>query len=255
LVLAKVDVVILSLLATAAAVGIYGAAYRLFEATLFISISIYGAFSAQYTYLGLDTRPTVGAVFGRSVKLSLSLLVPCAVVYGILAEPLCRLFFGAELEVAAEPLRIIAPIVVLHGLIVLASTLILGRGDPRITVGAMAVAAVLNLALNLALIPSLEGNGAALAMLISEIVLAFILVAVALRNVGGIRVLPTVAAPMLAGAVMAAVLLPLHNSLLGGVAAGGFAYLVVYVMVERRLSPEDLGAVIRMIRRRLPSYG
>jgi O-antigen/teichoic acid export membrane protein len=253
LVLARFDVVILSWFATSAAVGTYGAAYRLFEATLFLSISLYGAFAAQYTYLGLDTRPTVGLVFSRSVKLSLALLVPCAVAFGLLAEPLCRLFFGAELESAAEPLRIIAPIVVLHGIIVLGGSLVVARVDPRPVVVATGIAAALNLGLNLALIPSLEGNGAALAMLVAEAVLAGALLVIAVRVVGGVRVIPMVAAPGLAGAALAAVLLPLGGTLWAAVIAGAAIYIVVYVIVDRRLSPGDIEAVGSMIRRRVPS--
>ena len=72
----RLDAVILSLMATEAAVGRYGAAYRLLESTLFISWALNGAFVAMYAYLGRDTEPTVGAVFQRSVKAALVLLVP-----------------------------------------------------------------------------------------------------------------------------------------------------------------------------------
>jgi O-antigen/teichoic acid export membrane protein len=253
LVLAKVDVLVLSVFATDAVIGIYGAAYRLFEATFFLSSSLLGAFSAMYTYLGHDTRPTVRGVFGRSLKLSLSLLVPCAVAYGVLAEPLCRLFFGAEFTSSAEPLRILAPVVVLYGLVVLGNSLIVSRRDPRLLVAVIGVGALLNLALNLALVPALDGTGAALAMLVSEVALACAVLAIAIRTVRGVGVLPTVAAPGLAGAAMAGVMLPLASTLPAALAAGALAYLLVFVLVERRLGSGDLELARDMVRRRLPS--
>jgi O-antigen/teichoic acid export membrane protein len=136
---------------------------------------------------------------------------------------------------------------------VLGNSLITARHDPKIVVAAVGVAAVVNLGLNFALIPSLEGNGAAIAMLASEFVLAAIVVVIAVRIVGGIRVVPTVAAPALAGVAMAAALLPLQDALLAAILAGSAVYLLVYVIVDRRLSPGDLEIVSGMIRRRLPA--
>jgi stage V sporulation protein B len=253
LVLSRVDVLVLSVFASDAVVGIYGAAYRLFEATSFLSSSLLGAFSAMYTYLGHDTRPTVRGVFGRSLKLSLSLLVPCAVAFGVLAEPLCRFLFGADFVPSAEPLRILAPVVVLYGLLVLGNSLIVSRRDPRLLVAVIGVGALLNLGLNLALVPALDANGAALAMLVSELALAGAVLAIAIRTVRGVSVLPTIAAPGLAGAAMAGAMLPLQATLPAALSAGGAAYLLVFVLVERRLGSGDLELARDMVRRRLPS--
>ena len=61
--LARLDAVLLSLIAVEAAVGRYGAAYRLFEATFFIASSIHGAVAAMYTYLTRDSEPAIHNVF------------------------------------------------------------------------------------------------------------------------------------------------------------------------------------------------
>lgn len=57
--LSRIDTIILSLLASATAVGRYGAAYRLLEATFVVSASINSAFAAMFTYLARDTQPSV----------------------------------------------------------------------------------------------------------------------------------------------------------------------------------------------------
>ena len=128
--LARLDAVLLSLLATQAAVGRYGAAYRLLEATFFITYSIGGAFSAMYTYLDHDSRPSVGAVFQRSVKLSIALMAPLALTFAVLAEPLMRTLFGDAFEDAAGALRLLAPAVVLMSVVVLSSSLVVSRPRP-----------------------------------------------------------------------------------------------------------------------------
>ena len=144
LVLARADVLLLAALTTDAVVGQYGAAYRLFEATTFIEVALVGAFSAMYAYSGPATDPSLPAVFQRSIKLCLALLVPIGVTLGLLADPLCRAFFGDGFADAAAPLRLLAPVVVLFGVMALCVSLVLSRSRPRRMVYTVAIAAVVN---------------------------------------------------------------------------------------------------------------
>ena len=59
--LARLDTLLLSFIATQAVVGLDGAAYRLLEATLFISVALQGAFSAMFTYLDERSDPPIFA--------------------------------------------------------------------------------------------------------------------------------------------------------------------------------------------------
>ena len=251
--LSKLDAVILSFMASAAAVGRYGAAYRLLEATFFITSAVNGAFSAMYSYLERDSEPTVGAAFERSIKFALMALVPCAVVLGVLAEPISRLFFGDELESAAGPLRLLAPAVVLLSVVTLGSSLLMGRRDPVVLIRIGAIAVGANVLLNVALIPPLDEEGAALAMLITGVIFAGWVLVQASRTVGGIRWAVMAASPLLAGAAMAGAMLPLAGSLPLALAAGIPAYFLVLVLVERSVSPGDLAFATAMLRRRLPA--
>src|SRR5262249_25984760 len=131
--LSMLDTLILSLLATQAAVGRYGAAYRLFESTTFISYALLGAFAAMYTYLGPDSKPSLNTIYQRSVKLAVALLTPLAVAFVVLARPICRAIYGPEFGASAVPLRILGPGVVLFGFVTLTISLLISRGDPRRT--------------------------------------------------------------------------------------------------------------------------
>ncbi len=252
LVLARADVLLLGVLATDAVVGLYGSAYRLFEATTFINVALAGAFAAMYTYLGRDTSPTLGAVFQRSIKLAVALLLPIALTLGLLAEPLCRAFFGPDFADAADPLRLLAPVVVLFGVMVLCSVLVLSRAHPRRMVYTVAAAAVVNVGLNLALVPMLEGVGAALAMLVSMVVYASIALRLAVLEVGSINWLSMLAAPALAAIAMAVPLLLLEGLWPLAILAGTAVYVGVYAAVDRMVDPDDLRFVVDLARRRLP---
>jgi O-antigen/teichoic acid export membrane protein len=248
-ILFKVDALILSLMATQAAVGRYGAAYRLFESTMFITISLAGAFSAMYTYLGPDTAPPLRSVFQRSVKLAMASLVPVAIVFGLLAEPLSRAIFGAGLEDAAASLRLLAPCVVLLGVVTLSASLYVSRLDPRPMVKVTAVMAAINVALNIALIPAFDETGAAAAMLVTEAAYCAVSLTMAARVVGGVDWLTTMAGPLLAGAIMVAPALLLADSLAPAMLAAGAVYLVALAALERMISPADFNFAAGLLRR------
>lgn len=253
LMLARIDTLILSLIASQAAVGRYGAAYRLFESTLLLTYALGGAFAAMFAYLGHDSDPPLRAVFQRAVKLSLVLLVPIAIAFAVLAEPICRLIYGAAFSSAGVPLRILAPAVIFMGVVTLANSLLISRENPGRMVKLTAAMAVLNIVLNVVLIPPYNDAGAAAAMLITELVYAAWILRMSSREVGGIYWLPTAAGAVVAGGGMTAVTLALRASLWPALGLGGAVYLVVLVVVERVVSPVDVKFVTDMARRRLRS--
>jgi O-antigen/teichoic acid export membrane protein len=255
LVLARADVLLLAALATDAVVGQYGAAYRLFEATTFIEVALVGAFIAMYAYLGPDTDPSLPDVFQRSIKLCLALLVPIGVTLGLLADPLCRAFFGDEFAAAAAPLRLLAPVVVLFGVMALSAALVLSRSRPRRMVYTVAIAAVVNIGLNLALIPPLDEIGAALAMLLSLIVYVAIALTLARIEVGPINWVSMLAAPGIAAAAMAVPVLLLSGVWPVAITVGGIVYVAAFLAVDRVVDPDDLRFTIDLVKRRLPFGG
>lgn len=247
----KLDAVILSLLASEAAVGRYGAAYRILESTLFVTWALNGAFAAMYVYLGRSSDPTVQSVFQRSIKLALVVLVPVAAVISALAEPICRLAFGADFTASAHPLRLLAPVAVMLCLVVLSSSLVIARRGPGAVARLTAVMVAVNVTLNLILIPAHADTGAAAAMLITELLFVAVAMRMATREVGGIAWVPTLAAPLIAGASMVAPMLVLQAVPALAFVAGLATYGLVFLLLERSISPGDLDFVRALVRRRL----
>jgi len=251
--LAKADVLILSLLATQAVVGSYGAAYRLFESTLFVTFALVGAYAAMFTYLGPESDPPLRSAYQRAVKLSLVLLTPIAVAFVTLGGPICRLIYGPAFSSAALPLGILGPAVILLGVITLTISLMVSRESPRRMVPVTAAMAALNIAVNLVLIPLYGAAGAAAAMLATEIVYAAWILRIATRAVGGLRWLPTVVGAGAAGAAMTALALALRGAPVVAAAAGVVVYAVVVLAVERLVNPADVELIRSVVGRRRPS--
>lgn len=250
LVLFRVDMVMLSLMATSAAVGIYGAAYRLFESATVFTWALVGAFAPMFVYLGQTTEPTLTDVFSRALKAVLVVLTPAAVAFALLAEPLVRLFFGADFAQASGPLRMLAPVVVLIAVAAVTWSLLVSRGGAVTVMWMTAAMSVLNVALNLVLIPALGATGAALALLVTAVVFVALLAKLAIRIVGRPRWRSLVVAPAVAGAVMAVPMVLLEGLLVPSLVAGLVAYAIALVVVEWRVSPGELRAVAAFVRRR-----
>jgi O-antigen/teichoic acid export membrane protein len=250
--LARMDMLLLSVIATQAILGRYGAAYRLFESSLVLTYALSGAFSPMFTYLGRDTSPSLGFMFQRAIKLALALLMPVAVVLAVLAGPICRLLYGPAFAASATPLRILAPAVVLLGVVTLTTSLMVSRENPRRMVWLSAAIALVNIVLNLILIPLYSDTGAAVAMLVSEVLAAAWILRLANDTVGGIQWFPTISGPLTAGACMALATGLLHFSLPLALVSGTLAYVLTMLAVERLVSPHDIQIVIRMLRQGVP---
>lgn len=252
----RLDAIMLSLLASQAAVGRYGAAYRLFESSMLITYALVGAFSAMYTYLGPGSDPPLRAVFQRSIKLSLILLAPVAVAFVALGPQICSLVYGPSFDNAGVTLAILGPGVVMLSVVTLATSLLVARENPMRVARMTAAMVGINIVLNILLIPPFEDAGAAAAMLATEAVFVVIIMRVAASAAGGFGWLSSAAGALAGAAVMLAVLLLLDEHLWLGLSAGTTAYFLGFVLVERVVSPEDLryaGRLLARLRRSGPT--
>jgi O-antigen/teichoic acid export membrane protein len=141
---------------------------------------------------------------------------------------------------------------VMFGVIVLSTNLVVSRSDPMSVVRVVAIVAAINVALNLALVPPFDEEGAAIAMLASEIVYVLLALRIAVPLAGGVEWLRTLGAPVVAGAAMALAMLPVSGSLAPALAVGAAAYLATFVAVESVVDPDDLRFVGNLVARRLP---
>ncbi len=249
--IARADVVLLSLLGTTMAVGQYGAGYRLIEATLFIPLAVTTAFTAMFTYLDDDSSPSIQTAYAYALKGTMTMLVPFAVLLLLLPGPVLRLLFGDEFAGAEEPLRFLAPTVALLGVVLIATSLVVSRRPASLAVKAIGVALAINLVANVALIGPLGATGAAVAMLLTEVVLAIIMYELACKTIGRPAVGRVFAGPAVGAAAMALCLVSLASlPLLAGI-VGALAYLGGSLLTEHLLYPGDITVVRGILQRRL----
>jgi O-antigen/teichoic acid export membrane protein len=247
LTLFRVDIVILQALDSEEAVGNYGAAYRLFEATLFLSWAVAAAVYPVLARYAEDTA-MVRSVFERAIKLVIALTLPVALVGGLLAGPIVRLFYGAEFERAVPALELLAAAIVLCSVSHVTATLLLAEHRERVIAIVYGIVAVANIVGNLVFIPIYSLNAAALITTLSEATLCALMLAYLYRERIALNWRRVLTGPLAAGVPAAAVLVALRDHPLVAGAAALALFAVLLASAEQAFYPEDAGRIWRMAR-------
>jgi O-antigen/teichoic acid export membrane protein len=246
--LSRIDVVILGLLTTSGSVALYGAAYRLFESTFIITAALTMSSFPVLSRLTRDSRPTIGTAVQSVLQVVAIATVPVTMGMIVAARDLARVLYGPEFTSAEHAIVLLAPGVVLYGLFTAMSFALAAQGRQRAVATGLAVGAVVNVALNLTLVPGHAERGAATAMTLSLVASLLVLAGDTVRVAGPLSVMRIIAAPAAGAGAMAAVGKVAGWGLIGAI-PGVIAYGAVLVVVAHSLFPEDLRVISRVLRR------
>ena len=252
-VLFRVDMSMLAAFKSKAVVGQYGAAYRLFEATLFVGWSIGAAVYPAFARLTPRSAPPVGAVYERAIKFALLVTAPAAVGAAILGKPLVELVYGSGYREATTSLRLLGPAICLYPVAYLSGLLLVARDRQRILTIVLGLVALENIVGNLVLIPSFSLEGAAFGTSLSQLLATVPLLVYSARVCEGVDWRRMLAGPALAAGGCAAAMGALVATPALAAPAGLGLYLVVAVAFERKAYPDDLHGVLGLLRRRSAS--
>jgi O-antigen/teichoic acid export membrane protein len=230
IVIYNADFIFLRVFQGAAAVGYYNAAYTL--VTFFLNVG------TAYSLSLLPSLTRLGSVRGEQRELYDTAMahvfaagLPVALGGCLLAGPIITLLFGPGYTQAAQPFQLLIwciPLCLLRDVPLMA---LQAAGRENRILRVTLLAAVLNLGLNVVLIPRWGIRGAAIATLITEAVR----MALALTFVGqegfGLRWIPRFWRSILAAMAMAAALLLVRLDLWAAILLGGLVYCLVLAVV------------------------
>lgn len=234
-------------------VGFYAAAFRLVEATLFVSWS-FG--EAMLPWLargeGMGGR-TMADGYEIGQKALAAVLMPVAVIFVLLADPIVDLVYGPDYAEAVPSLQLLGAMTLFFGINGFAAMALIARDRPGLFTRSLVAMIVLNVALNISLIPSMGATGAALAALISGVALAALGQVFVSRAVGRVRPVRSFGTPLLAGAASALAIVATGQHLVVSVALGSLVYAATLIGAERLLYPEDFARFRGLLRHLRPT--
>ncbi len=160
----RVDNYLVALLRGAAAAGVYGASYRFQDMIMILPVAL--GQLALSDVSGTDPRRRMSTGRRVAAQSALLTLVP-AIVIAVFAQPLLTFLFGSPYAVAA-PIVVLLMISTVPGAAAVALSLLAAVTDPRRFAIASGSSLVVNVVVNLVLIPPFSGVGAGVAMVISQ---------------------------------------------------------------------------------------
>lgn len=198
------DVVLLGFLATNYDLGLYSAAYRLTFLLMAVAAAISSAYLPSYARVAGTGAATIRHLLETSLEAAVLVGAPLVAGAVALAPALLTVVFGAEYAGAAPAFRLLALSIGAPFLYWMCSNLLIVADRTRLYATICGLAAALNIALNLVLIPRWGITGAAAATLCSEAAIA-VTSALVLMQMDVMPSLVPIIRPLAAASVMASV--------------------------------------------------
>jgi O-antigen/teichoic acid export membrane protein len=248
----RLDTILLSKLGGAAELGWYGAAYRLFDTLVFLpSIVASAILFPILAQLSVQARPALRRAMAKGLDIILIVGMPISVGLFVLADPIIRFIYREPEFIQAVPALqwLAVGLLLLYVNSILSVTLVSLNEEHKLTLVA-GLALVLNLGLNLALIPRYQHIAAASTTAATEGFILIYLLAVMPRDLLARSNLVVVAKAGAASAAMGIALFALRDQNLGLLIALGAAIYALVGILVRLVPAEDFRLVTAALARR-----
>jgi PST family polysaccharide transporter len=206
----KVDILLVEGWRGNAEAGLYAAAYKFVDVaqalTIVLAAALYPRLSRAVAGSGGQASERAAAT--RALELTVVAAVPAAGMLWLLREPVVALLFGDAYAGAVPVLALLAAVLPVLAVNVLGTFILAAAGRMAAVAMLYSGALLMNVALNAAAIPALGAPGAALAMVVSECLLAGGMLVVLHRLVGAAPARRAGLAAVAAAGLAAAVSLP-----------------------------------------------
>jgi O-antigen/teichoic acid export membrane protein len=246
----RVDVVLLQALSGAAAVGLYGVAYRFMESFLFVSWNLANA--ALPRLARSDSRQSTARTFEASLSLILLFYLPLAVGSMFLSRWVVVGMFSERFAAAAVAVPWLVWSALLYGVAHLSRVSSVAKGTSRgivyVALGALAI----NVTGNLIFIPTYGFRAAAVVTFVTECFDASVLFGMFVRRHGWPKPSGMVLIAPLAAGGMGIALAATGNRQAIGFAVGVVSYLLLAVVAAHLFAGPELRQVASMVLRRRP---
>lgn len=255
LVFSYADTILVGYFLSTADVGLYQIAFQLTAAAAFITMALRTTLYPKISRWHAEgSIGFISHALERAFTYSLLLAIPVAVGGWILGDRLLYFFYGAGFAEGADVLSILLLVQIVNVFMFLMTMTLNAINRPKESFYATGTAAVVNIILNLALIPVFGIQGAAIATLVTMLVNVIIAhhylsgqISVKIERGPTLHIL-------LAAGVMALVILlyriliPLSNAfiVLGAVVLGGLVYGLVFLRADRVIHDEIRDLVIQL---------
>ncbi len=243
----RIDTIMLGSLGSIADVGYYAVAYKMFETVLFLIWSV--ARVAAPEIASATVVRTARRTYETAVASALSVITPYVVVLIVSGGAVAALIFGADYQQGADVATAWLGLALIpYTVQYLSGSAIIARGHNVTVLVASATALVVNVGLNIWLIPTYGAAGAAFATMATLVAQVAVLMVTVVRAFSGVSLWRPLLHLPIAGLAMVPILLWDVPIILSAPLAG-IVYVLVWFAVGRVIDPAAVTGVIDLMRR------
>lgn len=225
----QVDILILSQLGSVASVGLFSAPYRIIQSLTLLPYTLAIPLFPHLSRLGRSSHKELFQTFEKTMKFMYLLSVPFFVILATLSYTIILLIFGEKYIDSYIALQLLSVTVLFLFPTTQFIYLFSALGNQRFYTICSVVGIIVNIGLDIILIPRLDFIGACIGTLVAEISLFAVGVYYTKLLRSDISYLRASWKPLAAGVLMWAVLFPFRNAHSAWVIVGLCASLVAYV--------------------------
>ncbi len=180
----KVDITMLGALCGSESVAYYSNAHKAIGIVMSLVTAVSAVFLPRLSYIFMNRREEFAACVTTGVKIVLLLAIPACAGMILVAEDAVAILFGPEFLPAATVLQVLSAFTVIKGVgDILCYQLVITSGNEQKLIKSRICGGVANVALNAVLIPRYGHVGAAVASVISELIVNGVMLPYALSLV------------------------------------------------------------------------
>jgi O-antigen/teichoic acid export membrane protein len=249
----RIDTVMVQAFRGAVEVGLYSAAYRFFESLLFVSWSLGNvALPRMARQKSWQAR---AQTYELTIVLSLAFYLPLALTLPFASEWLITTLFSQSFEEASAAVGALTGAALLYAVALVGRMGLIALGRTKAVAVVAGVVLAANVTINLVAIPRYGFEGAAWAMLATEVIEAALLTALFVRANGIAIRLRTVLVPILATSALAAAVVSYGLEGPQALLALALGYPPALLLSAALLAPNELRRLPAAMRRTQPTPG
>jgi O-antigen/teichoic acid export membrane protein len=244
----RIDSVMLSVIVNNISVGWYTASYKLMEALLFIpmvfSIAILPVFSKFY----ISSRESLKTSYELSFKYLNLIGIPIAFGTTLLANKIVLFIYGTEFTQSILALQILIWAIPFIFLSYVFKVILVSINKQDLLLKTILISMILNIVLNLILIPTYSYLGASLVTVLTELVSFSLCFYYLTIFVSKIPILKYTLKPVLASILMILLILNLKMNLFVVIIFASLFYFIILILL-RTFSQEDISLIKEIIKK------
>jgi O-antigen/teichoic acid export membrane protein len=248
----RIDTVMLSLMATTAAIGWYGAGYRLFDTLVFLpNIIVDSVMYPVFSKLSATSESALKIAIEKCLNVLLICVLPIAALFALAAPNIVGfLYHSDDFAPTISVIQMLAPgLIFLYVNTLLTTIIVTLKSEKRMPIMA-ALALVFNLGFNLLLIPRYQEVGAALMTTLTELLLLIVALFFLPRSIFSLGSLKVGAKATLATLIMCLAVVPLRAfSILLILPVAVLVYVAAAVLL-RTIPRDEMQMLLQSIRKR-----